>query len=117
MELSVRKIFKGDRVIWMVLMLLSLMSLLIVFSATGALAYREAPGRTWFYLIKQVVFISLGFGVMLVLVHVFPIKIYSMMANWILYLSIALLGLAVIMKFAGMIQGSGRTLPLGPLSF
>ncbi|MEN8118587.1 MAG: FtsW/RodA/SpoVE family cell cycle protein, partial [Bacteroidota bacterium] len=117
MELSVRKIFKGDRVIWMVLMLLSLLSLLIVYSATGALAYREAAGKTWFYLIKQVVFLSLGFGVMIGMVHVLPIKIYSMVANWALYLSIALLGLAVAMKFAGMIHGSGRTLPLGPLSF
>jgi cell division protein FtsW len=117
MNISVGKIFKGDRVIWMVLVLLSLLSLLIVYSATGALAYREAAGKTWFYLIKQIVFLSLGFGVMLALVHIFPIKIFSMIANWALYLSIALLGLAVAMKFAGIIHGSGRTLPLGPLSF
>jgi cell division protein FtsW len=117
MELTFGKIFKGDRVIWMVLLLLSLMSLLIVYSATGALAYREAAGKTWFYLVKQVVFLSLGFVVMVGLVHIFPIKFYSMVANWVLYLSIGLLGMAVAMKFSGMIQGSGRTLPLGPLSF
>jgi cell division protein FtsW len=40
-----------------------------------------------------------------------------MLATLALYVSIALLMLAVGLKFAGLIHGSGRTLPLGPLSF
>lgn len=117
MELSFRKIFKGDRVIWAVLILLSLLSLLIVYSATGALAYRVAGGKTWVYLVRHMVFLVLGFGVMLIMVNVLPVKIYSILATFALYLSIALLILAVALKFTGIIQGSGRTLPLGPLSF
>lgn len=117
MELSFRKIFKGDRVIWAVLILLSLLSLLIVYSATGALAYRVAGGKTWVYLVRHMVFLVLGFGVMLIMVNVLPVKIYSILATLALYLSIALLILAVALKFTGIIQGSGRTLPLGPLSF
>jgi len=117
MELSVGKIFKGDRVIWAVLILLSMLSLLIVYSATGALAYRVAGGKTWVYLVRHLVFLVLGFGVMLFMVNVLPVKIYSMFATLALYGSIALLLLAVGLKFAGLIHGSGRTLPLGPLSF
>lgn len=117
MDISVGKIFKGDRVIWAVLILLSMLSLLIVYSATGALAYRVAEGKTWIYLVRHLVFLSLGFGVMLVMVNVLPVKIYSMFATVALYGSIALLLLAVGLKFAGLIHGSGRTLPLGPLSF
>lgn len=117
MEGSVSKIFRGDRVIWAVLILLSMLSLLIVYSATGALAYRVAGGKTWIYLVRHMVFLVLGFGVMLVMVNVLPVKIYSMFATLALYLSIALLILAVGLKFAGIIHGSGRTLPLGPLSF
>lgn len=117
MDLSVGKIFKGDRVIWAVLILLSMLSLLIVYSATGALAYRVAGGKTWIYLVRHLVFLVLGFGLMLLMVNVLPVKIYSMVATLALYGSIALLLLAVGLKFAGIIHGSGRTLPLGPLSF
>jgi len=117
MDLSVGKIFKGDRVIWAVLILLSLLSLLIVYSATGALAYRVAGGKTWIYLVRHMVFLGLGFGLMVLMVNVFPVKIYSMVATIGLYGSIALLLLAVGLKFSGLIHGSGRTLPLGPLSF
>ncbi len=117
MDFSFGKILKGDRVIWAVLILLSLLSLLIVYSATGALAYRVAGGRTWIYLVRHTVFLGLGFGLMVLMVNVFPVKIYSMVANLALYASIALLMLAVALKFTHIIQGSGRTLPLGPLSF
>lgn len=117
MEGSFSKIFRGDRVIWAVLILLSMLSLLIVYSATGALAYRVAGGKTWIYLVRHMVFLVLGFGVMLLMVNVLPVKIYSMFATLALYLSIGLLILAVGLKFAGIIHGSGRTLPLGPLSF
>ena len=41
MNFSVGKMFKGDKVLWIVLVFLSLISLLIVYSATGKLAYRR----------------------------------------------------------------------------
>lgn len=117
MEFAGRKIVKGDRVIWSVLLLLSLLSLLIVYSSTGALAYRQASGNTLYYLIRQLFFLAFGFGVMLLMVNVIPVKMYSMLANLLLYISIALLLVAVGMKFAGLGSGSGRTLGLGFISF
>lgn len=117
METSIGKIFKGDRVIWIVLMLLSLLSLLIVYSSTGALAYRVASGNTLHYLIRQIFFLGVGLGIILLMVNVFPVKIYSIAANYLLYVSIVLLAFAVAMKLGGMIRGSGRTLNLGIISF
>ena len=117
MEFAGQKIFRGDRVIWIVLVLLSLLSLLIVYSSTGALAYRQASGNTIKYLIRQLFFLGAGFGLMLLMVNVIPVKIYSIIANLLLYVSIALLMLTVALKFAGMLQGSGRTLSLGFISF
>ncbi len=117
MDFAIGKYFKGDRVIWIVLMLLSLLSLLIVYSSTGALAYRAASGNTLHYLIRQIVFLGLGFGIILLMVNVFPVKIYSIAANYLLYISVGLLGVAVVMKFGGMLGGSGRTLNLGFISF
>ena len=117
MNLELLKYFKGDKVIWIVLLLLSLMSLLIVYSSTGALAYRQASGNTLYYLIRQIFFLGIGIGVMLLMVNIIPVKIYAMLANYLVYFSILLLLFTVALKLAGIIQGSGRTLNLGPLSF
>ena len=84
METSFLKYFKGDRVIWIVLVFLSLLSLLIVYSATGALAYRVHGGNTMHYLIRQVFFIGAGLAVILVMVNVLPVKFYSIAANYLL---------------------------------
>jgi cell division protein FtsW len=117
MEIFQSKIFRGDRVIWIVLLLLSLLSLLIVYSSTAALAYRQASGNTLHFLIRQVFFLGAGIGVMLVMVNFIPVKLYAIFANVLIYLSIGLLMLSVVLKFAGMTDGTGRTLNLGILSF
>jgi len=117
MEISILKYFKGDRVIWIILMFLSLMSLMIVYSATGALAYREHSGNTIYYLIRQLFFIGAGIALIVVMVNVIPVKMYSMFANYLLYGSILLLLVAMALKFAHIIKGTGRTINLGPLSF
>lgn len=117
MNQTIAKYFKGDKVIWIVLMLLSLLSLLIVYSATGALAYREKSGNTMYYLVRQLFTIGAGIGVIVLMVNVIPVKMYSMAANLLLYGSILLLLMAMALKFAGVIRGTGRTIPLGPLSF
>ncbi|MFW6289662.1 MAG: FtsW/RodA/SpoVE family cell cycle protein [Mariniphaga sp.] len=111
------KIFRGDRVIWIVLLLLSLLSLLIVYSSTGALAYRQASGNTLYFLIRQVFFLGAGVGLMLVMVNFLSVKFYALLSNLLVYLSIGLLMVAVAMKFSGMSDGTGRTLDLGFISF
>lgn len=117
METSILKYFKGDRVIWIVLVFLSLLSLLIVYSATGALAYRVHGGNTMHYLIRQVFFIGMGLGVIVLMVNVIPVKFYSVAANYLLYISIVLLVVAVVLKLAGVLKGTGRTFNLGIFSF
>lgn len=117
MEPAFGKIFKGDRVIWIVLLLLSILSLLIIYSSTGALAYRVASGNTLKFLIRQLFFLGVGFGVILLMVNVVPVKFYSIIANYALYASIGLLAFAVVMKGTGMIDGSGRTITFLGISF
>ena len=51
---------KGDKVIWALVVLLALVSLLAVYSATGSLAYKNYKGNTEVYLFKQVAFIVVG---------------------------------------------------------
>jgi cell division protein FtsW len=52
---------KGDKVIWAIMFLLSLLSVLSVYSAVVTLAHKFKQGNTEFYLVKHFVLISLGF--------------------------------------------------------
>jgi cell division protein FtsW len=52
---------KGDKVIWAIMFLFSLLSVLVVYSAVVTLAYRFKQGNAEFFLVKQVALISLGF--------------------------------------------------------
>ncbi len=44
---------KGDRVIWAVVFLLTLLSFLAVYSSTGTLAYKYHGGNTTYYMMKH----------------------------------------------------------------
>ncbi|WP_153797027.1 FtsW/RodA/SpoVE family cell cycle protein [Foetidibacter luteolus] len=50
----------GDKYIWGTAILLALTSLLVVYSATGSLAYKLYRGNTEVYLFKQLSFIAIG---------------------------------------------------------
>ena len=44
---------EGDKIIWVIALLLSIISLLSVYSATGSLAYQKMGGNTEYYLINH----------------------------------------------------------------
>ena len=81
---------KGDRVIWGVVLLLVLISLLAVYSATGSLAYKMYRGNTEVYLFKQIAFIAIGFCV-IYFAHRVNYTIYSRIAKILFLVSIPLL--------------------------
>jgi cell division protein FtsW len=117
MKYLLEKIFKGDRIIWVVLIFLSLASMLIVYSATGRLAYKEAGGHTTYYLFKQLIFILAGFGVMAFLVNFIPVKFYSWIAPVMLMLTIFSLIAAVVQFKLDPTKSTPRSLDLGFFSF
>ena len=81
---------KGDKVIWAIVLLLVLVSLLAVYSATGSLAYKMYRGNTEVYLFKQIAFIAIGFCV-IYFAHRVNYTIYSRVAKILFLLSIPLL--------------------------
>jgi len=81
---------KGDKVIWALVVLLALISMLVVYSATGSLAYKNYKGNTEIYLFKQVAFIILGIGI-IYFAHRVNYIIYSKIAQVLFLLSIPLL--------------------------
>ncbi|MEK7225902.1 MAG: FtsW/RodA/SpoVE family cell cycle protein [Bacteroidota bacterium] len=81
---------KGDKVIWALVILLTLVSLLAVYSATGSLAYKNYRGNTEIYLIKQVAFIIAGIMV-IYFAHLVNYTFYSKAAKIAFLLSLPLL--------------------------
>jgi cell division protein FtsW len=81
---------KGDQVIWGLVILLTLVSLLAVYSSTGLLAYKKFKGNTEIYLVKQVGFIIFGIA-MVYFAHRVNYKYYSRIAQIAFLISIPLL--------------------------
>ncbi|MCK6650090.1 MAG: FtsW/RodA/SpoVE family cell cycle protein, partial [Bacteroidia bacterium] len=84
------KYIKGDKVIWTVVLLLSLLSILVVYSAVVALAYRYKEGDTASYLIKHI--FIMGSGVFLMyLIHKMKYTYFSRISQIAIYLAAPLL--------------------------
>ena len=81
---------KGDRVIWALVILLTLVSLLAVYSATGSLAYKNYRGNTEIYLFKQIAFIMAGIMVVY-FAHLVNYTFYSRAAKIAFLISLPLL--------------------------
>jgi cell division protein FtsW len=82
--------FKGDPIIWGIVILLSLFSILVVYSATGSLAYKYAGGNTELYLVRHSALVFVSLGVMW-LAHKVPYRNYALYARLAMYLSMPLL--------------------------
>ncbi len=103
---------KGDRKIWMVIFFLTFISILVVYSSTGALAFRRANGNTTFYFFRQVLVQLAGFMFILLMIKYLNVKIYNRIANAVLVGAIGFVMLGILIG-----RGSGRTIPLGFFSF
>ena len=81
---------KGDKIIWLVALLLGLISLLAVYSSTSALAFRYQGGNTEYYFLKHFFLLLLSFLVMFI-VHQFDYKFFSKISFFLVFISIILL--------------------------
>ncbi len=68
------KLFKGDRVIWILFMFLCLISVVEVFSATSTIAYKNA--NHWAPIVRHATFL-LGGGVLVLILHNIPYRFFS----------------------------------------
>jgi len=104
-----RKILQGDRVIWMVVILLSFLSLLAVYSSTGTLAYKYQQGNTVYYVMKHLIILALGF-VLMILAHKVKYTYYSRIFQVTLYIAILLL--VITLLFGKDVNDAKRALEL-----
>jgi cell division protein FtsW len=90
-----KKYFKGDPVIWAVIILLSIFSLLAVYSSTGSLAYKYQGGNTSYYILKHATILIMGLVITYV-THLIPYKYFSRISQLMLVIAIPLLMVTLI---------------------
>lgn len=106
----------GDPVIWLVVICLSVFGILVVYSATGSLAYRAAGGNTEKFLIRHTMMVALSLFVMWI-AHKIDYRYYSKITRVALIASVPLLLYAWL--YGSSINDASRwiTLPFIGLQF
>lgn len=107
---------RGDKVIWLVVIILTVFSLLAVYSSTGTLAYRYQQGNTEYYLFKQFIILIFGIGLMYI-AHLVKYTYYSRISQLAMFIAVPLLMLTL---FTGTnVHEASRwlTLPVINLTF
>ncbi|MEP7128517.1 MAG: putative peptidoglycan glycosyltransferase FtsW [Chitinophagales bacterium] len=118
-SVQVENIFKktqGDKYIWLVVIFLSIISMLAVYSSTGSLAFKYQGGNMEYYVVKQGMMILFGLFLMY-MAHKINYTYYSRIAQLLLYVSIPLLFFTLI--FGVEINDARRwlTIPVVNVSF
>ena len=104
---------RGDKVIWLVIFLIAMVSLLGVYTGAGSPALSAAHG-TEYYLIKHFLLLAFGFLVMF-LVHRFDYRLFAKFSDIFLYLTIPVLVFTLF--FAEEKNDASRWLYIGGFSF
>ncbi|MEQ8474519.1 MAG: FtsW/RodA/SpoVE family cell cycle protein [Marinoscillum sp.] len=84
------KNLKGDPIIWFIVFILSMLSILVVYSSTGSLAYKMMGGDTEYYLVKHTALVLLSLFAMWV-AHKVDFRYYSKISRFALWISVPLL--------------------------
>ncbi len=106
---NISKKIKGDKVIWLVVIILSTFSILAVYSSTGTLAYKYQGGNTEYYMLKHLIIILLGFLLMYI-AHLVKYTYFSRIFQVALWVAVPLLLLTLV---AGVnLNEAKRVLPL-----
>lgn len=81
---------KGDRWIWLIIIMLSMISIMAVYSATGTIAYKKGVAVEKYLLYKHVIFVLLGIS-MIYISHLLDYKYYAGISKVLMIITIPLL--------------------------
>ncbi len=114
METWLKNKLRGDWQIWFIIVLLSLFSMLVVYSASSALAYKKAGGNTESYLLTHTAHLLLGLFVIWV-IHRIDYTKYAGISKILLWITPILL--AYTYFFGTTVGGTKRWISLFGVSF
>ncbi len=95
LKATLKKYFKGDPILWGVIVVLAAVSLLAVYSSTGSLAYKYQGGNTYYYMFKHFVFLMVGISLIWG-IHQMDYRIFAKYAPLLLWVSIVLLFITLV---------------------
>jgi cell division protein FtsW len=110
----INKIMKGDKVIWIVALILSIISLIVVYSATSVLAVSKYDGNTGRLMMKHLGMLVFGILMMIGASRI-NYKRYAKIALLLMIPSLALLLYTLV--FGRNINDASRSINLGGFSF
>lgn len=90
MKINITNIFKGDKIIWSMIFVLSFISLLAVYSSTGTLAFKYQEGNMFYYLIRHGLLLLFGLFLILVFQNI-SVSIYNKLSFVFIVIAIPLL--------------------------
>jgi cell division protein FtsW len=106
------KYLKGDKVIWIMVLGMAVISMLVVFTSISSLAAKSHSVS--YHFLKHTILLLLGLGVVFT-VHQIPYKYFSKLALMLFWISIPLLALTLI--FGQNLNNAYRSLVVAGLSF
>ena len=83
-------ILKGDKVLWVIIILLSIFSFLPIYSASSNLVYVIGKGTTFRHLIKHLIIISIGF-ILIYSMHKIPYNYFKGISILLIPITVLLL--------------------------
>jgi cell division protein FtsW len=92
---SFLKYLNGDKVIWMIVIILSLCSIVVAYSASSNMAYRLADGDATSFLFKHMMLVIAGFTIMIV-VHRIKFSLFSRASQLGVYIAAILLVVTLV---------------------
>lgn len=114
MKEKIKKLVQGDRVIWVMVIFLMLISMLAVYSASESYANNRYHGSNAFVLLKHSVLLVLGF-VFMVIASCVKYRKYSWILTLLCWISIPLL--AYTLFFGQNLNHASRVIGIGGLTF
>jgi len=109
-------LIKGDRTIWIVVVILSIFSVLAVYSSTGTLAYKYQQGNTEYYLLKHFAILIAGL-VLMYLAHNVKYTYYSRVSQLLIWIAVPLLIITLFMGTTLNQAPRWLTLPVVGITF
>ena len=106
----VNKMFRGDRVIWMIFLFLCLISIVVVYSASSTLTYKT---NYWEPITRHTMFLLVG-AVIVLGCHAIPPKFFKAL---IIALPIAWFLLIAVKLFGTSVNGADRWLSIAGVTF
>ena len=106
-----KNLFKGDKVIWIIFLLLCLVSIIEVFSASSTLTYKS--GDHWRPITMHIVLMAVG-AIVVLIVHSIPCRWFK---TFILLLPISWVLLIAVFAIGAFTNGARRWIDLGFFQF